>query len=620
MQRLGAKKKKKRQPATELSRLRDELHRVSAQLESRQQELTEAIDQQAATSEILRVISHSPTDVQPVLDAIVESAARVCAIDDVTLRLREQNLMVARAHTGPVPIFSGRETVGLDELHVRWASEHGTLHIPDITTRQNDFPTLLSYARTFLLIPFHQRGELIGTLTARRTEVHPFTPAQIKLLKTFADQAVIAIENVRLFQELEARTRDLAKSVGELRALGEVGQAVSSTLDLEKVLETIVSHAVQLSGTDCGVIYEYDEAAKEFHLKANYRMEDEAVEAVRATPVRLGEGATGRAVIMREPVQLPDILDQREYSGTRARPLLTRLGYRSLLSVPLLREQQIMGALTVWRRQTGEFKPEVVNLLQTFATQSVLAIQNARLFREIEDKGRQIETANRHKSEFLANMSHELRTPLNAIIGFSEVLLDPALKITEEEQSQFLTDVLSSGKHLLGLINEILDLAKIEAGKMELKVESALLSQIFESVQTIMRPLAAKKTIDLQIENITVPEPFPMDAARVKQVLLNLLANAVKFSPEGGTVWMRAVSEDRAVRVEVGDTGPGIEPEDQGKIFLEFQQAGRDSGKPQGTGLGLALAKKFVEMHGGKIWLESEVGRGSRFFFTLPIP
>jgi signal transduction histidine kinase len=216
-------------------------------------------------------------------------------------------------------------------------------------------------------------------------------------------------------------------------------------------------------------------------------------------------------------------------------------------------------------------------------------------------------------------MSHELRTPLNAIIGFSEVLLDPSLKVSEEEQAQFLTDVLSSGKHLLGLINEILDLAKIEAGKMELQIELALLSDIFESVQNTMRSLAAKKSIDLRVESVTVPEPFPMDGARVKQVLLNLVGNAIKFTPEGGRVWVRAGSENGAVCVEVADTGPGIPAEDQERIFLEFQQAGSEAGKPQGTGLGLALAKKFVEMHGGKIWLESEVGKGSRFFFTIPI-
>jgi signal transduction histidine kinase len=275
--------------------------------------------------------------------------------------------------------------------------------------------------------------------------------------------------------------------------------------------------------------------------------------------------------------------------------------------------------IVLLRRSPGQFDDRVVNLLTTLASQSKVAIENARLFSEIEDKGRQIEAANRHKSEFLANMSHELRTPLNAIIGFSEVLLDPSLKVTDEERSQFLTDVLSSGKHLLGLINEILDLAKIEAGKMELQVEPALLSDVLESVQNTMRSLAVKKDINFHVESGELPEPFPMDGARIKQVLLNLVGNAVKFTPEKGRVWVRADAEDGTVRVEVGDTGPGIPPEDQERIFLEFQQAASEAGKPQGTGLGLALAKKFVEMHGGKIWVESEVGKGSRFFFTLPV-
>jgi two-component system, NtrC family, sensor kinase len=293
-------------------------------------------------------------------------------------------------------------------------------------------------------------------------------------------------------------------------------------------------------------------------------------------------------------------------------------GFRSVLTVPMKGDGVTRG-IVLLRRTPGQFDERVVNLLTALASQSKVAIENARLFSEIEDKGREIEAANRHKSEFLANMSHELRTPLNAIIGFSEVLLDPSLKVSEEEQAQFLTDVLSSGKHLLGLINEILDLAKIEAGKMELQIESVLLSDIFESVQNTMRPLATKKTINLHVESVTVPEPFPMDGARVKQVLLNLVGNAIKFTAEGGRVWLQADSKDGAVRVEVADTGPGIAAEDQERIFLEFQQAGSEAGKPQGTGLGLALAKKFVEMHGGKIWVESELGKGSRFFFTIPV-
>jgi signal transduction histidine kinase len=278
-------------------------------------------------------------------------------------------------------------------------------------------------------------------------------------------------------------------------------------------------------------------------------------------------------------------------------------------------------AATVARRTPGAFVDRHVNLLTTFASQTAIAIEHARLYRDVTDKGRMLEEANRHKSQFLANMSHELRTPMNAIIGFSEVLLDPALQVSDEERSQFLTDILSSGKHLLNLINEVLDLSKIEAGRMELQIAPADLGDVLEAVQSTMRPLAAKKAIELAVERDRRVGSLPMDAARVKQVLLNLVGNAIKFTPERGRVWIRAHAEDRSVRVEVGDTGPGIPAEDHERIFLEFQQAqtARDAGKPEGTGLGLALAKRFVEMHGGRIWVESEVGRGSTFTFTLPL-
>jgi GAF domain-containing protein len=299
-----------------------------------------------------------------------------------------------------------------------------TIHLHDLLSSEvnDEFPGARAISqvvgvRTDLVTPLLREGVAIGAIHIRRIEVRPFTDKQIAVLKTFADQAVIAIENVRLFQELEARTRELAQSVGELKALGEVGQAVSSTLDLQTVLSTIVRHAVQLSGTDCGIIYEYHESMQEFHLRASYQMEQELVHAYQATPLRLGLGATGRAAETRLPYQIADLRQEHELPTRGMRPLLFRLGYQSLLAVPLLLDQKIMGALTIYRRQTGSFAPEIVNLLQTFATQSVLAIQNARLFREIEEKGRQIEAANRHKSEFLANMSHELRTPLNAIIG-----------------------------------------------------------------------------------------------------------------------------------------------------------------------------------------------------------
>jgi signal transduction histidine kinase len=419
---------------------------------------------------------------------------------------------------------------------------------------------------------------------------------------------------------LDERTNELMRSVGELKALGEVGQAVSSTLDLQTVLSTIVRHAVQLSGTDCGIIYEYDEPTKEFHLRASYQMEQELVQAYQATPLRLGQGATGRAAQTKVPVQIADLLQEQELATRGMRPILARLGYRSILAVPLLREERIMGALTVWRKEAGNFSPEIVNLLQTFATQSALAIQNARLFREIEDKSRQIEAANRHKSEFLANMSHELRTPLNAIIGFSEVLRERMFGELNEKQAEYTEDILSSGRHLLSLINEILDLSKVEAGRMELEVAAFDLPLAIENARTFVRERATKHGITLDLDVDRRLGDYVGDERKIKQVLLNLLSNAVKFTPEGGRIGINARQTNGAVEISVSDTGIGITPEDQATIFEEFRQVGGDyAHKKEGTGLGLTLAKKFVELHGGKIWVESEVGKGSTFTFTLPI-
>ncbi len=293
---------------------------------------------------------------------------------------------------------------------------------------------------------------------------------QVALIRTFADQAVIAIENVRLFGEVEARTAQLAQSVDELKALGEVGQAVSSTLDLPTVLSTIVTRATELTGMDGGAIYEYDDASGAFHLHTADGLSDEAVELLRSAPIRSGEGALGRLAISAEPVQILDILDESAYQS-RVREILIRQGYRSLLAVPLLREDKLLGGLVVNRSSAGEFDTRTITLLQTFATQSALAIQNARLFREIEATSRELETASRHKSEFLANMSHELRTPLNAIIGFSEVLAERMFGELNDKQSEYVTDIVESGRHLLALINDILDLSKIEAGRLELDIE-----------------------------------------------------------------------------------------------------------------------------------------------------
>jgi two-component system, NtrC family, sensor kinase len=591
------------------------------------QELKESLEQQTATSEILGVIASSPTDIQPVFQTILENAVRLCEAQNGAVFRFDGEVFRAvvwknvseelQAYIQNTPIRPGRESalrrVGLEKRPV---------NVPDMLADPECVvpePYRKEGMRSNLAVPLLKDGNLTGAIAIHRHEVRPFTDAQIRLLETFAAQAVIAIENVRLFTELQTRTQELARSVGELKALGEVGQAVSSTLDLETVLTRIASHAVQLTGAAGGVIYEYDEDSEEFHLRGTHQVEKEFVEGLRASPVRLGGGALGQAAFTRTPVEVTDILDEREFAATRMRPMLRQLGYRSLLAVPLLRDEQIMGGLTIFRRTPGSFPPEVVNLLQTFATQSVLAIQNARLFREIEEKSRQIEAANRHKSEFLANMSHELRTPLNAIIGFSEVLGERMFGELNEKQAEYTEDILSSGRHLLSLINEILDLSKVEAGRMELELATFDLPLAIDNARTFVRERATKHGINL---DVTVDErlgEWVGDERKIKQVLLNLLSNAVKFTPEGGRIGIKARKADGSVEISVSDTGIGISPEDQAKIFEEFRQVGSDyAHKVEGTGLGLTLAKKFVELHGGKIWVDSAPGKGSTFSFTLP--
>jgi signal transduction histidine kinase len=438
------------------------------------------------------------------------------------------------------------------------------------------------------------------------------------LLQTFADQAVIAIENVRLFKELEARTQDLTRSVGELRALSEVGQAISSTLNLDTVLATIVSRAVELSRADGGSMYEYDEAAEEFSLRASYKLDDPDIALRREIRLRKGEGATGRMAITHEPVQLPDISSEGAYDS-RLREALLRTGARAVLAVPLLREDHFIGSLVVSRNTPGLFPTGTVELLKTFATQSALAIQNARLFREIEEKSRQLEVASQHKSEFLANMSHELRTPLNSIIGFSEVLSDRLFGELNEKQEEYLKDIYASGTHLLSLINDILDLSKIEAGRMELELTDFHLPQAIDNAVMLVRERAGRRSIALQTSIDERLGEVRADERKIRQVVLNLLSNAIKFTPEGGRIELRAVPGDGSVEVSVSDTGVGIGPEDQEAVFEEFRQVGTADKKAEGTGLGLTLCRKFIELHGGKIWVKSQLGVGSTFTFTIPV-
>jgi signal transduction histidine kinase len=462
-------------------------------------------------------------------------------------------------------------------------------------------------------------GEAMGAIVVTRRTPGLFSDAEVELLKTFADQAVIAIENVHLFKELEARTGALTRSVEQLTALGEVGRAVSSTLDLETVLSTIVSRAVQLSSVDGGVVFEYNEGAGEFVHRAATETGGGLAEARRATRVRKGEGVVGLTALTLEPAQVPDITVPGAYES-RLRANLIDSGIRAILAVPMVRDDRLIGCLVVSRNRPGDFPAETIELLRTFATQSALAIQNARLFHEIEDKSRQLEAASRHKSEFLANMSHELRTPLNAIIGFSEVLAERMFGEVNEKQAEYLQDILASGRHLLSLINDILDLSKVEAGRLELELGRFHLPTALDNALTLVRERASRHGIALGVRVDERLGEIVGDERKIRQILLNLLSNAVKFTPTGGRVAVAATPSDDVIEISVSDTGIGIAPEDQGTIFEEFRQVGAsDAQRPEGTGLGLTLAKKFVELHGGQIWVTSAVGEGSTFTFTLPI-
>jgi signal transduction histidine kinase len=415
------------------------------------------------------------------------------------------------------------------------------------------------------------------------------------------------------------RTRDLMEALQRLTALAEIGRAVSSTLDLQAVLNSIVMHAVQLVGADEGTIYEYDETTQQFMVSVSHGMTDEHVAELRAVPIRYGEGAVGRAVASGQPVQVADVLTPGAYGG-RLHDLAVKSGVRALLAVPLVREERIIGGLVVRRRDPGEFPAELTGLLETFAAQSALAIENARLFREIESKGRQLEAASRHKSEFLANMSHELRTPLNAVIGFSEVLAEQMFGDVNEKQAEYLRDILASGRHLLSLINDILDLSKVEAGRLELELGRFHLPTALDNALTLVRERATRHGITLAQAVDGRVGDIVADERKVKQILLNLLSNAVKFTPEGGRVTSTATPSDGVIEISVSDTGIGIAPEDQAAIFEEFRQVGvAGLQRSEGTGLGLTLAKKFVELHGGQMWVRSQVGQGSTFTFTLPV-
>jgi len=582
-------------------------------------ETKDALARQTATAEILRVMAASPTDVRPVLDAIAQTAAAICGATDAHIYRVAADHLEQAAHFGPIPGLEEGEVLPLSRgsLAGRGIVDREIVHVRDaaVELTEEEYPVSFTLQkrwgyRTALVAPLLRHDQAIGCIVIRRTEVKPFSAQQIDLLKTFADQAAIAIENVRLFNETrEALERQTATSE-LLAAMSE------SAFDLKPVFEMVLEKSLALCKAEYGWIRQFDRDGTSRTVAAR-RPDQTVATALPPLDVRTGGGLLGRTYRERRTVHVADIAEDPTVSNSAA---MVRIGARTGLGVPLLRGDEVLGVLVLVRIEVRPFDEREIELVESFARQAAIAIENVRLFKEIQQKSAQLEIANRHKSEFLANMSHELRTPLNAIIGFSEVLLQKMFGELNEQQADYLEDIRSSGRHLLTLINDILDLSKIEAGRMELELAPFSLVAALNNAVTLVRERAQSHGIKLQLEVAPEVDRVIADERKVKQVVVNLLANAVKFTPDGGTVTLRADRDDGRVRLAVKDTGIGIAPEDQQRIFEEFQQAGTQTEKSrEGTGLGLTLSRRMVELHGGTISVDSAPGKGSTFTVALPL-
>jgi signal transduction histidine kinase len=585
-------------------------------------ETKEALHQQTATAQVLKTISRSAFDLQSVFNVVVENATDLCRAEWGYLFRREGDLFHLVATSGGVKELVDYEwthptAITPNTLVGRTAIKRGPVHILDLfTDPEYEWPPNREHGvHTVLGVPIFKDSEVVGMIGVARMQVAPFSDEEIRLIETFADQAAIAIENVRLFNETK-------EALERQTATAEVLKSISrAPFELQPILDTLVETAGRLVEAD-----QTDLIGREggvFRDVAHFGASSEEYRhALRET---MAEGYTpsrgtlvGRTLLERRPVQIVDSQDDPEYELKE----LQRLGgFRTMLGVPLLRQNEPIGVISVERREVRPFDEKQIELLATFADQAVIAIENVRLFKEIQQKSQQLEIASRHKSEFLTNMSHELRTPLNAIIGFSEVLLEKIFGPLNPKQEEYLADVLSSGRHLLTLINDILDLSKIEAGRMDLERGTFSLRTALENGVTMVRERASRHEIQLGLDVGDELEEISGDERKVKQVIYNLLSNAVKFTPDGGRVDVSAAREDGHVRVIVRDTGIGIAPGDQERIFEEFSQVGRDPERSrEGTGLGLTLSKRFVELHGGRLTVDSAPGKGSAFTFTLPQP
>jgi len=581
-------------------------------------ETKEALAQQTATADVLQVISRSAFDLGGVFRAMLERAVSICDADWGSIQQLDGDALVPVEQTGGTPEWRAlnatkRYLPDRGTVNGRALLDRRTVHVTDVHSDPDyAWPegAKVGTYRTALVVPMIRDDRVIGSFAMNRGEVRPFSEREIRLVETFARQAVIAIENVRLFNETK-------ESLERQTATSELLAAMSeSAFDLKPVFEMVLEKSLALCKAEYGWIRQFDPDGTSRTVAA--RRPDQAIAtALPPLDVRTGGGLLGRTYRERRTVHVADITEDQTVSKSVA---MIRIGARTGLGVPLLRGDEVLAIIVLVRIDVRPFEQREIELVESFARQAAIAIENVRLFNEIQQKSAQLEVANRHKSEFLANMSHELRTPLNAIIGFSEVLLQRMFGELNEQQADYLDDIVSSGRHLLSLINDILDLSKIEAGRMELEAAPFSLVAALNNAVTLVRERAQSHGIKLALEVAPELDTVVADERKLKQVVVNLLANAVKFTPDGGTVSIRAERDNGEVRLSVHDTGIGIAAEDQQRIFEEFQQASHQGERSrEGTGLGLTLTKRMVELHGGTITVQSAPGKGSTFTVALPL-
>jgi signal transduction histidine kinase len=597
--------------------------------QQRTRELTESLQQQTATADVLKVISRSAFDLQVVLDTLSESAARLCDVDHVWLFRRVGEIYRWAASYGHSKeehervkqhMLTRRISPGRDSLVGRIALKGRTVQIADVLADPEyvapNAQKIAQY-RTVLGAPLLRESVPIGVIVLQRTDVRPFTDKQIELVTTFADQAVIAIENVRLFDEVQARTRDLTESLQQQTATADVLKVISrSAFNLQSVLDTLVGSATRLCGADHALLFRRD--GETCYLAANHGRSPQFEEHFKQHPISINRGSlVGRTVLEGKVVHIPDAQSDPEYTMAE---LIKLDPFRTMLGVPLLREGTPIGVITLTRAIVRPFTQQEIQLVTTFADQAVIAIENVRLFDEIQDKSRQLSEASQHKSQFLANMSHELRTPLNAIIGVTEMLREDAEAAKQDLEP--LDRVLGAGRHLLALINGILDLSKIEAGRMELALTTFALAPLIDDVVKTIEPLAAKNSNRVSVNCDAAIGTVHADQMRLRQALLNLMSNANKFTDRGSITIDACQTHENGcgwITLAVQDTGIGMTPDQMTKLFQEFSQASSaTASKYGGTGLGLVISRRFCQMMGGDITVESDLGRGSTFTIRLP--